>query len=59
MRGRYAEVEKRAEDAIAYGREHDLDFYLAYLLGHRLRLLVVRGDWVAAESGLRAMLAQG
>jgi len=54
MRGRYAEVEKRVEDGIAYGHEHDLDFYLDYLLGHRLRLLVVRGDWPAAEAGLRA-----
>jgi tetratricopeptide (TPR) repeat protein len=59
LRGRDADVERRAEEGIAYGREHDLDFYLDYLLGHRLRLLVVRGDWVAAEAGLRAMLAAG
>ena len=59
MRGHYAEVEKRVEDGIAYGREHDLDFYLDYLFGHRLRLLVLRGDWPAAEAGLRAMSAAG
>jgi DNA-binding CsgD family transcriptional regulator len=59
QRGRYADVERRTEAGIAYGREHDLDFYLDYLIGHRLRLLAVRGDWVAAEARLRAMLAAG
>ena len=55
MRGRYTEVGRYTEDGIAQGREHDLDFYVDYLVGHRHRLQVVRGDWDAAETGLRAL----
>ena len=59
IRGRYAEVERHTDDGIAYGSEHDLDFYLDYLVGHRLRLRALRGEWETAEAGLRAMLATG
>jgi DNA-binding CsgD family transcriptional regulator len=59
LRGRYAEVERRIAEAVAYGREHDLDYFLDYLLGHEHRLQALRGDWPAAEAGLRARLAAG
>ena len=59
LRGRYAEVEQRIEEAVGYGREHDLDYYLDYLLGHRHRLQALRGDWATAEAGLWARLAAG
>ena len=45
LRGRYAEVEQRVEEAVGYGREHDLDYFVDYLLVHRHRLQAVRGDW--------------
>ena len=57
IRGRYAEVERRVEEGIAYGRDHDLDYFFDYMLGHRNRLQALSGDWVAAEAGLQAMLA--
>jgi DNA-binding CsgD family transcriptional regulator len=54
--GRYAEVEQRVREGIAYARERELDFYLDYLVGHRHRLELLRGDWAAAEAGLRGLL---
>ena len=59
LRGRYAEVEQRVEEAVGYGREHDLDYFVDYLLVHRHRLQALRGDWATAEAGLRARLAAG
>ena len=59
MRGRYAEAGRCVEDGITYGRVHDLDYYVDYLVGHRHRLQVVHGDWTAAEAGLRALVDDG
>ncbi|GAA4802126.1 AAA family ATPase [Actinomycetospora chlora] len=53
--GRCAEAVAVAEEGIAYVEERDLDLYREHLEAHLLRWRAVRGEWDAAEAGLRAL----
>jgi DNA-binding CsgD family transcriptional regulator len=55
--GRYAEAQRFIDEATAYAHERDLLVYLDHVGAYRLRLQAVRGEWEAAEAGLRRLLA--
>jgi DNA-binding CsgD family transcriptional regulator/tetratricopeptide (TPR) repeat protein len=54
--GRFAEADVVIDEGSAYAQERDFDTYLDHLAAHRLRLRALRGEWEAAEIGLRALL---
>ncbi len=47
------------ERALEFARERELDGYVQYLLGVRANLLLLRGDWEAAERDARGSIALG
>ena len=49
-----AETERRIAEATAYAHERDLDIYLDNMAAHGFRCQAARGEWEAAEAGLRA-----
>ena len=55
--GRYAEAQRFIDEATAYARKRDLLVYLDHVGAYQLRLQAVRGEWEAAERGLRRLLA--
>ena len=55
--GLLPETERRIAEAIAYAEERDVDIYLDSIRAHRFRLQASRGEWEAAEAGLRELLA--
>ena len=46
-------------EATAYADERDVAIYLDYVAAHGYRLRAVRGEWEAAEAGLRRIVAEG
>ena len=54
--GRYDEVERWIAEATSYASERDLLVYLDHVTAYRFRLQSVRGEWDAAEDGLRRLL---
>ena len=55
--GLLPETERRIAEATAYAEERDVDIYLDSIRAHRFRLQASRGEWEAAEAGLRELLA--
>jgi DNA-binding CsgD family transcriptional regulator len=55
-RGRYAELERHLADGDVYGRERDFPTHDRARDAYRYRLLALRGDWDAAERGLRELV---
>ena len=51
-----AETERRIAEATAYAHERDLDIYLDNLAAHGFRCRAGRGEWEAAEAGLRRIV---
>jgi DNA-binding CsgD family transcriptional regulator len=47
----------RARTATAYAEERDVDIYLDPIRAYGCRLQAVRGEWEAAEAGLRGLLS--
>jgi DNA-binding CsgD family transcriptional regulator len=54
--GRYDEVEGWIAAATAYAQERDLLVYVDHVTAYRFRRQAVRGEWDAAEAGLRRLL---
>jgi DNA-binding CsgD family transcriptional regulator len=54
--GRYAEMEPYLAQGAEYGRDHDFPTHDHGREAYRYRLLGLRGDWDAAERGLREVL---
>jgi DNA-binding CsgD family transcriptional regulator len=52
-----AETERRIAEATAYAHERDLDIYLDNMAAHCFRCQAARGEWEAAEAGLRGIVA--
>jgi DNA-binding CsgD family transcriptional regulator len=56
QRGLLAETERRVAEATAYAEEREVDIYLDSIRAHGFRLQAARGEWEAAEAGLRGLL---
>ncbi|MFC5138989.1 ATP-binding protein [Actinomycetospora rhizophila] len=56
--GRTDEVLEAVERGLAHTRDRELEVYADQLLAHRHRCQVVRGEWAAAEAGLRGVVGQ-
>jgi DNA-binding CsgD family transcriptional regulator len=54
--GRTDAVLDAVERGLAHTRERELGVYADQLLAHRYRCQVVRGEWAAAEAGLRRVV---
>jgi len=52
-----AETERRIAEATAYAQERELDIYLDNMAAHGFRCRAARGEWDAAEAGLRRIVA--
>ncbi|MDT7581121.1 MAG: hypothetical protein QOK35_2385, partial [Pseudonocardiales bacterium] len=55
-RGHHVEMERRIAESEAYGRERDFPTHDRARDAYRYRLLALRGDWDAAERGLRELV---
>ncbi|MDD7939129.1 AAA family ATPase [Actinomycetospora lutea] len=56
--GRWTEVVGAVEEGLAHTRERELGVYADHLLAHRHRWLAIRGEWDAAERGLREVVGR-
>ena len=54
--GLLAETERRIAEACTYAEERDVGIYLDSIRAHGFRLQAARGEWEAAEAGLRGLL---
>ena len=57
--GRYAEAERVVAEGAAHARERDFELYLDHLTAYGFRLRAARGEWEAAETGLRRIVGTG
>ena len=55
--GLLEETERRIAEATAYAEERDVGIYLDSIRAHGFRLQAARGEWEAAEAGMRELLA--
>jgi DNA-binding CsgD family transcriptional regulator/tetratricopeptide (TPR) repeat protein len=55
--GRHVEAEQRIAAATGYAQERDLGIYLDHLAAYGYRVQAARGEWEAAEAGLRRVVA--
>ncbi|MDT7581120.1 MAG: hypothetical protein QOK35_2384 [Pseudonocardiales bacterium] len=55
--GLLAAAERRIAEATAYAQDRDVGIYLDHVQAHHLRLRAARGEWEAAEAGLRRIVA--
>ncbi|MDD7933888.1 ATP-binding protein [Actinomycetospora straminea] len=56
--GRFDEVADVVEEGLGYTRERELGIYADHLLAHGYRCQAVRGEWAAAEAGLRRVVGE-
>jgi DNA-binding CsgD family transcriptional regulator/tetratricopeptide (TPR) repeat protein len=53
--GRHAEADRFAADATAYAQQRDVRVYLDHITAYAMQVRAVRGEWDAAEAGLRRL----
>jgi DNA-binding CsgD family transcriptional regulator len=56
--GRFEEVEQYVDEGLAYAHERDVSLYVDGLHAFRYRLQALRGNWTAAEIGLRRLVGE-